>query len=181
MNVMKIALGSQNPAKIAAVQAVFERVWSNAQVVGVSVPSGVSDMPMSDGECLIGARNRAEAAQQVAQSGFGVGLEGGVDETPAGLMLVGWVVIVDASGREGVASTARLPLPDHIANRVRAGQELGPVMDDLLGQTKSNHRGGAIGALTAGLIPRSHTFAMAVAYALSPFITPDFLTSTPAS
>lgn len=172
---MKIALGSKNPAKIAAVQAVFERVWSNAKVVGVGVRSGVSDMPMSDRECLAGARNRAKAAQEVSQADFGVGLEGGVDETPAGLMLVGWVVIVDSSGREGVSSTARLPLPDHIANRVRAGEELGPVMDDLLGETKSNHRGGAIGSLTAGLIPRSHTFAVAIAYALSPFIAPKHL------
>ena len=170
----EIAVGSTNPAKIEAVRAAVGRVWPQATVRGVDVPSGVSAMPTSDDDCLQGARNRAHAALQTAGADLGVGLEGGVGQTPAGLMLVGWVAVVDANGQEGVSSTARLPLPAHIAQRVLAGEELGPVMDDLLGVEKSNHRGGAIGALTAGLVPRADAFAMAVIYALSPFVAADF-------
>lgn len=169
-----IAVGSTNPAKIKAVRAAVARVWPRAAVDGVDVPSSVSAMPTSDEECLRGARNRARAALQAAGADLGVGLEGGVGQTPAGLMLVGWVVIVDGAGAEGVSSTARLPLPAPIAERVLAGEELGPVMDELLGVEKSNHRGGAIGALTAGLVPRADAFAMAVLYALSPFVAADF-------
>jgi non-canonical (house-cleaning) NTP pyrophosphatase len=55
-----------------------------------------------------------------------------------------------------------------------AGEELGPVMDDLLGETNVKAKGGAIGALTAGLIPREQSFAVGVAYALSPFVAPEF-------
>lgn len=171
---LKIAVGSTNPAKVRAVQQVMARVWPQAEVQPVAVPSGVSAMPLSERECLIGARRRAIAARNALDADYGVGLEGGVSQDPAGLLLLGWVVIVDREGREGIGGTGRLPLPDAIARRVLAGEELGPVMDSLLGERKSNHRGGAIGALTAGLVPRSDAFALAVAYALSPFVAAEY-------
>lgn len=171
---MKVAVGSRNPAKLNAVRAAILRVWPDAQVEGIDVPSGVADMPMSDTECLKGARNRARAARQALGAEMGVGLEGGVQRYDDMLLLVGWVAVSAADGREGVAGTARLPLPALIARRVAAGEELGPVMDDLLDEHKSNHRGGAVGALTAGLVLRGDAFAMAVSYALSPFVAETF-------
>lgn len=171
---MLIAVGSTNPAKLSAVRQTVHRIWPDAAVHGTAVPTGVSAMPMSDAECIEGARNRAIAARDMLGATLGVGLEGGVNPEPAGLMLLGWVVLRHADGREGMASTPRLPLPPIIATRVLAGEELGPVMDDILNETHSNHRGGAIGALTAGLVPRDQAFGIAVAYALAPFITPEY-------
>jgi inosine/xanthosine triphosphatase len=168
---MKVAVGSRNPAKVEAVRAAIVRVWHDAQVADVAVPSGVAEMPMSDAICLKGARNRARAARRALQADLGVGLEGGVQAHEDMLLLVGWVVVSAADGREGVAGTARLPLPSFIAKRVAAGEELGPVMDDLLDEHRSNHRGGAVGALTAGLVLRADAFAMAVSYALAPFVS----------
>jgi inosine/xanthosine triphosphatase len=171
---IKIAVGSKNPVKIAAVQSVVEKVWPAVTILPTPVPSGVSTMPMSDEECLTGARNRAIAARQAADTDFGFGLEGGVHEGPAGLLLMGWVVAVHRNGREGVGGTARLPLPASIAEQVLAGRELGPLMDELLGEENVKQKGGAVGALTAGLVPRSDTFAVAVAYALAPFVASKF-------
>ncbi len=172
--VQQIAVGSTNPAKITAVSATIHRIWPNAQITGVAVPSGVSPMPMSDEETIAGARNRARAALEALSADLGVGLEGGVCTGPLGMILHGWVVVLDKNGREGIGGTARLPLPHSIAQRIYNGEELGPVMDDLLGETNVKHKGGAIGALTAGLVLRAETFAVAVAYALSPFIAPEF-------
>ena len=45
-------------------------------------------------------------------------------------------------------------------------------LDDLLGDHNSKQKGGAVGALTNGLILREETFALAVAYALAPFVSP---------
>jgi non-canonical (house-cleaning) NTP pyrophosphatase len=67
-----------------------------------------------------------------------------------------------------------LPLPEHIAKRILGGEELGPIMDQLLGQNDVKQKGGTVGALTGGLVLRRETFAIAVAYALAPFISPDF-------
>lgn len=173
----KIAIGSLNPAKIEAVKMVVGRIWPEAQVVPVAVRSGVSNMPLSDSECLNGARSRAKEAVALTQADLGIGLEGGVNPESEGLMLLGWVVVTSANGREGVASTARLPLPPAIASRVLAGEELGPVMDQILNQNNVKQKGGAVGALTDGLVLRKETFAIAVAYALAPFVAPRFYDS----
>jgi len=171
---MKIAVGSTNPVKITAVRLMVERVWPEAEVHAISVPSGVSAMPMSDTETIAGARNRAIAARLQLDGDLGIGLEGGVHPEPFGLTLQGWVVVVDKDGREGIGGAARLPLPKTIADRVRAGEELGLVMDGILGQANVKQKEGAVGVLTAGLVMRHETFAVAVAYALALFVSPEF-------
>lgn len=130
-------------------------------------------MPMSDKECLIGAQNRARASLKATGADMGIGLEGGVNSGPVGLMLLGWVAVIDTNGRQGVGSTARIPLPEQMAERVRDGHELGDVIDAILGEKNIKRRGGTVGALTSGLVLRQEAFAMAVAYALSPFLAPD--------
>ncbi|HID54440.1 MAG TPA: inosine/xanthosine triphosphatase [Anaerolineae bacterium] len=170
---MKIAVGTLNPVKIAAVTSMFQRVWPEAEIIPVAVPSGVSAMPMTDAETIAGARNRAIAARAALDADFGVGLEGGVHPEPFGLALQGWVAVVNGDGREGIGGAARIPLPEHIAQRVRRGEELGRVMDDVLGDHNTKQKGGAVGALTNGLVMRQETFALAVAYALAPFISPQ--------
>lgn len=170
----RIAIGSTNPVKLDAVRLIVQRVWPDAELFPIAVPSGVSAMPMSDAECLAGARNRAAVARETMGAELGLGLEGGVNPEAAGLMLLGWVAAVDEDGREGVGGGARLPLPGAIAERVLAGEELGPVMDQLLGQRNVKQKGGAVGALTNGLVLRKETFAIAVAYALAPFVSARF-------
>lgn len=169
---MRIAVGSTNPVKVAAVRQVVLRHWPEAEVVALDVNTGVRAMPMSDAESQEGARNRALAAQAQAQADLGIGLEGGVNPEPIGLVLHGWVVAVDGHGRFGIGGAGRLPLPPAIAQRVLAGEELGPVMDELLGQAEVRKQGGAVGALTAGLVLRQEAFAQGVAYALAPFVAP---------
>lgn len=168
---MKIAVGSTNPVKIAAVRSVVARVWPDAAVHAVAVASGVSEMPMSDAETRLGAANRARAALAAVAADLGIGLEGGVQPDDAGLLLHGWVVVMDGDGRVGIGGAGRLPLPRAIAQRVHAGEELGHVMDDVLGEQNVKQKGGAVGALTAGLVLREEAFAIGVAYALAPFLT----------
>jgi len=174
---MKIAVGSTNPVKVEAVRVMVARIWPDVEVIPVSVPSGVSEMPMSDAEAIRGARNRALAAKAALGADLGVGLEGGVQLGDGRLLLCGWVAVVDGNGREGIGGAGRLPLPPIIADRVLAGEELGPVMDDLVADHNTKQKGGAVGTLTAGLVPRADAFALGVAYALAPFVAPEFYES----
>jgi inosine/xanthosine triphosphatase len=130
-------------------------------------------MPLSDHECIVGARNRARSALQEKEADLGIGLEGGVNGDPNGLFLLGWVVAVCSDGREGIGGTARIPLPKHMADRINDGEELGDVIDEILGEKDIKMKGGTVGALTDGLVPRREAFATAVAYALSPFLVPQ--------
>lgn len=170
---MKIAVGSNNPVKVGAVEAIIARVWPMADVDSVPVPSGVSPMPMDDDECIRGALARAVASRNAVDADLGVGLEGGVHATDHHLFLTGWVAIVDRNGRKSVASASRLPLPEPIATAVRAGRELGPLMDEITGRQETRQAEGAIGILTQGLMTRQASFEAAVAYALAPWLRPE--------
>lgn len=167
---MLIAVGSLNPVKVTAVHTITRRVWPDCVVEGVSVPSRVSNMPMSDEACIEGARNRAVAAREALDADFGFGLEGGVHPWAEGLLLVGWVVCVNRDGRSHVGGSGRLPLPKHIGDRVLAGEELGHVIDDLWHDHNSKQKGGAVGALTHNLMTRTDAFVLGVGYALGPFL-----------
>jgi inosine/xanthosine triphosphatase len=170
---MKIAVGSSNPVNIDAVRAIVGRVWPQAQVEGIAVASGVSAMPMNDDECIRGALARAASARAAIDADLSAGLEGGVHPTGYGLFLIGWVAIVDRNGRKSLASATRIPLPEELARMVRAGRELGPLMDEITGRHATKQAEGAVGILTKCLVTRQESFEAAVAYALAPWLNPE--------
>jgi inosine/xanthosine triphosphatase len=167
-----VAVGSRNPVKVAAVTAVIQRLWSGATVTGVAVASGVSVQPLSDEEAIAGATNRAREALAISAADLGVGLEGNTVETPYGMFTTGWAAIVDRRGVIGLGSSGRLPLPAVVAQAVRNGRELGPLMDELVGQVNTKQRQGAVGILTQGLMTRTGALEIAVLYALARFLHP---------
>ena len=170
----RIAVGSTNPGKIAAVRQAVARYWPQATVAGINVPSGVPDQPRSDAEGARGAVLRAAAARRALDADLGIGLEGSSDEHPWGMYTVAWVAVVDRAERVGLASTGRCPLPAAVAAGIRAGGELGPLVDDLLGEANTKHRGGASAAFTAGHAGRIESLAGGVIYACAPFLTPAY-------
>jgi len=172
-SVHTVAIGSMNRAKIRAVRLALSRLWPEASYQPLDVPSGVSAMPMSDEEASRGAVARATGARERTSADIGVGLEGSVTDTPRGMFLTGWVAIVDRSGRTGLASGARVLLPESVARQLRAGYELAPIIDRLSGCTDTRHNCGATGYLTGGLLPRYESFAVALTCALAPFIRPE--------
>ena len=171
---MKIAVGSTNPTKVAAVRRAAVKVWPAAEVVAVTVPSGVGEQPLSDDETIRGAVNRARNALAAVEGAqIGMGVEGGVQDTPHGLFVGGWAAVVDRDGSLGIGAGGRVLLPESIARRIRAGEELGPVMDDFSGRRNVKHGEGAIGIFTNGLIERTAALEIALTYALARFITPE--------
>ena len=171
---MKIAIGSLNPTKVDAARRAGRRVWPHAEFVCVAVPSGVPEQPMNDEQTIEGARNRAQAALLATDAHIGVGVEGGVHDSPLGMFATGWAVVVDRNGMLSIGGGGRLPLPESIAAQIRAGGELGPVMDEFAGGSNLKHSLGAVGILTNGLINRSEALEVAVTYALTKFIRPDY-------
>ena len=188
---MRVGVGSTNPVKRRATEAAFERLESTASdtaasettatdstgvesvaVDSVAVASGVSEQPFGERETAAGAANRARNALGSGEYDLGVGLEGGVAEVEGvdGLFLVMWAAATDGE-RVGRGAGPRLCLPVAIAGRVRDGEELGPVMDDVLGEDDVAKKQGAAGALTAGIVDREGALADAVAGALGPFVT----------
>jgi non-canonical (house-cleaning) NTP pyrophosphatase len=46
-------------------------------------------------------------------------------------------------------------------------------MDDVLNESNIKQKGGAVGALTGGLVLRQEALALGVAYAMAPFVSPQ--------
>lgn len=152
--IMKIAVGSKNPAKIQAVLDVYE----SAEIISLQVETGVSEQPFSDEETLEGARTRARNCLIHSDADIGIGLEGGVVKMKQGLFLCNWGAMATRDGSVFVAGGARVPLPDIVAGKLMRGEELGPVMDTFTKQTNISKKEGAIGVFTNERITRSDMF-----------------------
>lgn len=167
-----VAVGSTNPVKVAAVHSVIGQLWPAAVVEALPVDPGVAAQPLSDEEAVNGATARAIAARTAIDADLGIGLEGGVQPSPWGWLLTGWVAVVDRHHRIGLGSGGRLVLPPAAVRALLDGQELGPAMDHLSGLTESRRGPGAVGILTNGLVVREEAFRVATAYALARFLHP---------
>lgn len=171
--IKRVAVGSANPVKLAAARAVLAWAAPLATVGPTTVPSGVPDQPFGDEETITGARNRARAARESLDADLGVGLEGGVVDSPEGMRSCAWCVVVHRDGREGIGGSLAMPLPDAVARMIRDGMELGHAMDALVAERGTKHGKGAVGILTAGRIDRQGAYEVLVTYAMAPFVTPE--------
>jgi inosine/xanthosine triphosphatase len=151
---LSITIGSKNFAKVEAVKNVF----IGTDIIGLSVPSNVSEQPFSDEETMKGATNRAYNALKAGATDVGIGLEGGVMELSSGLYLCNWGALVHKNGFSTVSSGARIKLPDEIAVELRNGKELGPVMDDYAKKRDVRKLEGAVGIFTNEKVNRLEMF-----------------------
>ena len=172
MNLL-VVVASTSPSKVDAVRAALERIekidpaFHKSTLRTLSAGDVTPAMPMTDQETLDGAKARAAAAARTATAPFlAVGLEGGLVMEPL-VMLTSWVAVTDGT-RWGFGAGGRIVLPDAIVQQVKAGRELGDVIDEMAG---ANIRGtrGAWGWLTRDLIGRRHALITATLAAMAPF------------
>lgn len=170
-----IAVGSLNPVKVNAVRRALAQAHIPADVQAIAVPSGVADMPIGYAEMAQGARQRAHNAGIQLGTDWGVGLEGGVEFDESGAAwLYSVVAIVDlVAQRESLARGGQILVPPRFAAQLRAGNELGMLMDELLGISNIKQGQGAIGYLTNGLITRESALHDVFCRALAPLIHPE--------
>jgi len=187
-----LVVASQNPVKVEAVARAFERAFPEVrfEVETVSVPSGVRDQPISDEETLTGALGRAEAAaRELPEADFWVGVEGGIEDGPLGMMAFAWIVVLGstphhgaphhgaphhgAPPRGGRGRSAAFFLPPEVAELVRGGMELGEADDRVFARHNSKQGDGAVGLLTGNLIDRRRLYEEAVVLALIPFLNEE--------
>jgi inosine/xanthosine triphosphatase len=168
---MKVVVGSTNPVKINAVKSVFEDYFPDADVSYRDVASGVASQPMDEVETRKGAYNRAIAACQ--DNEYGVGLEGGVCYVEGMMYECAWACIVDKSGITGYGGGLYFELPHTVADRIQKGEELGPIMAELM-KYDVKRTDGAIGVLSKGKLKRQQAYEHLVKQALLKFVSPEW-------
>jgi inosine/xanthosine triphosphatase len=167
------AVGSTNPAKVEAVRRILGRLAPGCVLEAIEVSSGVGAMPLGEVAVRIGALARARAALERTGAEVAFGLEGGALLDGQNAWLTGHVVAVTRDGQLGEAAWGRMLLPRVAADRLRGGEELGDIIDDLFSRRESKRQAGAIGILTDGAVSRTDAFAYLVAMACAPFLHPE--------
>lgn len=170
---MYIFVGSTNPVKINAVINAASETWPEVEVKGASVPSGVPEQPLSDEVTQQGAANRARAALKLAQKAghqenvLGVGLEGGAFINDQDVMWsTVWAAVIDPENNLHFANGARFKVPDIVCQKIQNGQEMGPIMADLVKDDNVKQKQGMIGVITRGFVDRTEEYASLVKLAL---------------
>jgi inosine/xanthosine triphosphatase len=172
----KIIIASKNPVKIKSVKIGFEGMFPGKEFefIGVSVPSDVSDQPLSDGETLAGAANRCRNARdEFAEADFWIGIEGGTEKHNAEEMAAFAWVVIESGKLAGKGRTGTFFLPRKVVDLIHEGKELGEADDIVFGRKNSKQKAGAVGILTGDVIDRTKLYTEAVILALIPFKNPE--------
>ena len=150
---LRIAVGSKNPVKLAAVRQAFFRAFPDRPLVcvGHDVPSGCRPAVGPRGDAVGRAPARARALLAETGADYAVGIEGGVVQAGDGLRSVAYVAIRRSRDmRESVEHTASFKLPPrwraYSAGRSRATANSSwapPAISYLKRRTRSSkgHRG----------------------------------------
>jgi inosine/xanthosine triphosphatase len=174
---MLILVGSKNPVKIESVKDAFAKYFTNIDVKGIEVSSGVSDQPVND-DTFKGAQNRAEALFVINKASrmgarYFVGIEGGILKISGKWFSCGCICILDDRGKIGFGTSSHFSLPMNIIDKLLQGIELGKVIDEISDQHNSKQKSGAIGHLTKDVITRKDLYIQGIITALIPFLNPD--------
>jgi inosine/xanthosine triphosphatase len=82
---MLVSIGSTNKAKILALEEVLKTYprFAEVKIISVSVPSDISDQPLTLSETIEGAKNRAKNSFEACNHcQYGFGIESGIFEAP---------------------------------------------------------------------------------------------------
>ncbi len=164
---VSIAAGTTNPAKLDAIRQAAAALFGDVRVEPVAVDAGVPDQPWGDEQTADGAITRARQALVVVPADYGLGVESGLVDGPGGrIYVVSWASAVDTFGAVGFGGSERFPVPVQIEPQLRSGAELGPLLDEVTGQTGLALREGAVSIFTGGRRTRSQILAVAILHAL---------------
>ncbi len=167
----KVAIGSRNPIKIDCAKKAFRKYLPGIEFefVAESVPSGVKDQPMSDKECILGAKNRAKRVLQKMKANYGVGIEGGIVKVNSQYFARAWVAIVNEEETIGLGSSLSAPIPPKFMKLIDNGVELGEANDVITGRKNTKHKEGYFGFISDNIITREKGYIDAVIMALARF------------
>ena len=170
---MRVAVGTENPVKVAAVENVFRRVYENIEIAveGRKVGSGVPEQPFG-AETIQGAVNRAKNAYKAGEDyDFGVGIEAGLSDVEGHVLDIQFCAIYDPLWTT-IGCGSGFQYPPAVLAEVLAGRSVGDVMSELAGVPELGKKDGAIGYLSRGILTRTQLTEQSVLMALIPRINP---------
>ena len=125
---------------------------------------------MTHEETRLGAINRSKSAIKETGGQLSFGLEGGVTEIDGVMYVCNWGALTVSNGTTYTAAGAQIILPEEIAQEIRAGKELGPVMEHYTQRRDIRQGAGAVGVFTQGLVSRQMMFEHIVSLLIGQYL-----------
>ncbi len=172
---LKIIVGSRNPNKVEAVKAAFAKYFSNVEITGVEVDSGVGAQPLSMDAIVKGAKNRAQQAYAPGYD-YAIGLEAGLfdfPEVPTQFLDVTCCAIFD--GKQFFFGLGpAFEYPDAVVQRIVAeGKEASDAADEVFDMKNIKHKEGIVGVMTKGIMKRKEFVEHSVIMALTRIVNKE--------
>ncbi len=170
-NKMLVAVGSENPVKLKAVEEALRKMGIKANVMGKAVPSGVSEIPFEE-EVFEGAKNRVRELEKLVKADLYIGLESGIFLYENKLFMQS-VAYVKGLGKDafGLSPGFELPIkPEEFKKDRKVFFEFMRKFGEGLGK-----REGLVGRLTKGIVTRKEFCELAIIMALSKLFNEEFL------
>ena len=174
---MRILIASRNQGKIEGARRAFVRYFEDVEVIGVTVPSEVSEQPVNK-ETYQGAKNRVKNLKQYAKDNsivadLFVSVETGINNFMGRWLVTSVAVIEDGEDFESYGTSASFPVPDRLVDDI-IKTDLSQVINKVFGEDKERHKGGgASQMLTHGAITRLDLTESAFVMALTKYINKD--------
>lgn len=167
---MNIAIGTTNKAKTEAVEVIARKYFDKPNFTHIKAASQVSDQPITHEETRLGAINRSKNAIKETGAQLSFGLEGGVTEIDGVMYVCNWGALSVSNGTTFTAAGAQIILPEEIAQEIRVGKELGPVMEHYTQRRDIRQGAGAVGVFTQGLVSRQMMFEHIVSLLIGQYL-----------
>jgi len=175
---VKVGVATLNPLKINAVKTAFGSFFEEVDVHSFKPRSSLTPQPL-DEQIPAGAMARANEAIELGYD-YGVGIEGGLVHIGGTAYLTGFSAAISSSGEMHGAWSLAWECPPSILQRVERGEELGTIIDELLGRAGVKQQEGAIGVLSKNKMDRLRVTTDSVIVALVPFVNRDLYQRPPA-
>lgn len=170
---MKVAVATENPVKMRAVEQVLAEAFANEEIgiQQLNLELGLPEQPIGE-TIAAGALARAEAVQQHSIADFGIGIEAGLMQVPGTTRWVSVQIcaIVDRDGKCAIGMGSGYELPKPILDAVLTGEPLREAFERLL-HLEDPERRGAVYYLSGGLLDRMNLTMQAVRMALMPWMS----------
>ena len=117
---IKILIGSNNKAKIEGAKLAFEKYFSNFEIIGKDISSGVNAQPIND-EILLGARNRIKGLKELnlKDIDFYISSEAGLINIGDLYVNINLGVIEDINGYESIGTSQGFMIPKNKVDRIQ--------------------------------------------------------------
>lgn len=172
---MRVAVGSQNPVKLEAINQAFNLYFDEIEIIPVIVDSGVQPFPMSHQETLTGAKNRAQEAWEADTSvNYAVGIEAGVFSIETSFLVQGFAAI-KKDDEVGLGCSVAFEVSPNIITKIDPSSDRSKqTIEQILGRSNIFHQEGVVGVLTQNQLTRTRILRDAVICALPRFLLPQY-------